>query len=162
MMNKTVEQQIAGLSHLTAPQLREKYLALFDEATRSGNRDFLIKRIAWRMQSLEEGGLSERARKRAAELARDADIRMTIPRVQQATGTIRTGDVTFEDLPAPLVIGSILTRKYRGKLIQVSVLPIGFDYQGEHYRSLSAIAKVVTGSHWNGPLFFGLRDKQQA
>ena len=50
----------------------------------------------------------------------------------------------------------MLTRKYRGQLVAVKVLAKGFEYDGENYRSLSAVAKVVTGSHWNGLLFFGL------
>jgi hypothetical protein len=56
-------------------------------------------------------------------------------------------------LPLP---GTILTRTYRGRQIEVKVMPQGFEYEGESYRSLSAVAKVVTGSHWNGHLFFGL------
>ena len=58
-------------------------------------------------------------------------------------------------LPIP---GTVLTRKYRGRLIEVTVLPKGFEWEGEVYRSLSAVAKAVTGSHWNGFLFFGLND----
>jgi hypothetical protein len=53
--------------------------------------------------------------------------------------------------------GAVLTREYRGQTIQVTVLPEGFEYDGEVYRSLTAVAKAITGSHWNGPLFFGLR-----
>ncbi len=56
-------------------------------------------------------------------------------------------------MPPP---GSVLTRKYRGKGIVVTVLPKGFEWEGTVYRSLSAVAKAVTGSHWNGRLFFGL------
>src|SRR3954468_6992142 len=77
---KGMEQTVAALGRMTLGQLREKYLELFGEPTRSGNRDFLFKRLAWRVQSLAEGTLSERARRRAEELARDADIRLTLPR----------------------------------------------------------------------------------
>ena len=56
-------------------------------------------------------------------------------------------------LPVP---GTILTRKYRGRQVEAKVLPYGFEYEGQTYRSLSAVAKAVTGSHWNGHLFFGL------
>src|SRR5690606_22469238 len=123
-----------------------------------GNRDFLCKRIAWRLQSLAEGSLSERARERAAELARDADIRTTVPRPSKASmgattavtpAAARAGD----HLPMP---GAVLTREYRGQTIEVTVLPKGFEWEGQVYRSLSAVAKAVTGSHWNGNLFFGL------
>ena len=71
---KGVEYTVAALGRMTVAQLRGKYLELFGEPTRSGNRDFLFKRIAWRVQSLAEGTLSERARRRAEELARDAVV----------------------------------------------------------------------------------------
>src|SRR4028119_1686512 len=79
-VSTSMEQTVAALGRMTVPQLRAKYLEVFGEPSRSGNRDFLFKRVAWRVQSLAEGGLSERARRRAEELARDADIRATVPR----------------------------------------------------------------------------------
>ena len=53
--------------------------------------------------------------------------------------------------------GTVLTRTYRDRVIQVTVLPKGFEWEGQMYRSLSAVAKAVTGAHWNGHLFFGLK-----
>ena len=158
-MSKHMEQTIAALGRMTVPQLRAKYLELFREPSRSGNRDFLFKRVSWRIQSLAEGGLSERARRRAEELARDSDIRTTVPRStstdpEAAPRTVTRPAPTARDrLPIP---GTVLTRKYRGRQVEVTVLPAGFEYEGQHYRSLSAVAKAVTGSHWNGHLFFGL------
>jgi hypothetical protein len=158
-MSKAIEHTIATLGRMTVTQLRDKYLAVFGEPSRSGNKDFLFKRIAWRIQSLAEGGLSERARRRAEELARDADIRMTVPRTPAAVvdsparTVTRSAPTVHDRLPIP---GTVLTRKYRGKQVVVTVLPNGFEYDGQTYRSLSAIAKAVTGSHWNGHLFFGL------
>ncbi len=155
----TIEQQIAALRKMTPAQLREKHLEVFGEASRAGNKDYLFKRIAWRIQSLAEGGLSERAKRRAAELACDADIRTTMPR-PKVSGTGHTATAPLpaiagdNRLPMP---GAILTRQYRGQTIQVTVLPNGFDYDGQIYRSLSAVAKAVTGSHWNGYGFFGLK-----
>src|SRR5438105_14189473 len=88
---KGIEQTVAALGRMTVGQLREKYQEVFGEPTRSGNRDFLFKRLAWRVQSLAEGTLSERARRRAEELARDADIRTTLPRLpKQADSTVKT------------------------------------------------------------------------
>jgi hypothetical protein len=84
-MAQNVSQEVAALRRMTPAQLREKYLEVFGEPTRSGNKEFLCKRLAWRLQSLAEGGLSERARQRAAELARDADIRTTMPRPPKVT-----------------------------------------------------------------------------
>src|SRR5262245_222013 len=137
-----IEQTIATLRNLTVSQLREKYAEVFGEVTQSGNKDFLFKRIAWRIQSLAEGGLSERARRRAEELARDADIRMTISRppkhaaaVTQRTIVAARKLTSHERLPLP---GTVLTRKYRGRQIAVKILPNGFEYDGLIYRSLSA------------------------
>src|SRR3954469_17219952 len=85
-----MEQTVAALGRMTPGQLRAKYLEVFGEPSRSGNRDFLFKRVAWRVQSLAEGGLSERARRRAEELARDADIRTTLPRSPAGAAPTRT------------------------------------------------------------------------
>ena len=82
-MTLDIGKQIAVLRQMTVRELREKYEEVFGEPTRAGNKDFLFKRIAWRLQSLAEGDLSERARQRAAELARDADLRTTEPRAPQ-------------------------------------------------------------------------------
>jgi len=159
-MVQNVQSEVAALRQMTPAQLRDKYMAVFGEPTRTGNKDFLYKRLAWRLQSLAEGSLSDRARQRAAELARDADIRMTMPKATSpspgATTRVLAANVAHDDrLPMP---GTVLTRQYRGRLVQVTVLPKGFDYEGQVYRSLSAVAQAVTGSHWNGHLFFGLKD----
>jgi len=159
-MNQNVHAEIAALRGMSPAQLRDKYLVVFGEATRTGNREFLYKRLAWRLQSQAEGTLSERARQRATELARDADIRMTMPRTPAttpgATPRVVAAPIGGNRLPMP---GAVLTRKYRGRVIEVTVLPKGFDYDGQVYRSLSAVATAVTGSHWNGHLFFGLKNE---
>lgn len=159
-MDQNVKSQVAALRGMPPAQLRDKYLEVFGEPTRTGNKDFLCKRIAWRLQSMAEGSLSERARQRAAELARDADIRMTMPRLPAVT----PGSTPLaQAAPAPNgarvpIPGTVLARQYRGRLIEVTVLPKGFEWEGRVYRSLSAVAQAVTGSHWNGHLFFGLKD----
>ena len=71
---------------MTMGELRGKYLEVFGEETRSYHKAFLRKRIAWRLQALAEGGLSERARRRAGELANDADLRLRAPRDQSMPG----------------------------------------------------------------------------
>jgi len=159
----TIEKQLSTLQRMSPAQLREKYADVFGEPSRSGNKDFLLKRVAWRIQSLAEGGLSERAKRRADELARDADVRTTIPRLLKSTSTVvpRTGTIAPTDLRLPLP-GTVLTRTYRGKQVRVTVLSDSqFEFEGERYRSLTAVAKAVTGSHWNGYLFFGLTQAQQ-
>src|SRR5450432_1706147 len=160
-METTIGQEIAALQQMNQHELRDKYLALFGEETRSGNRVWIIKRLAWRLQALVEGGLSERARQRAAELANDADVRTTIPqtavpeKIAKATADAKKlAGVRDSRLPMP---GAVLARRYKGKLLQVKVLENGFEFDGTVFPSLSAVAKAITGSHGNGYLFFGLQ-----
>ena len=88
-MHHNLAHEVASLGHLSAAELRHKFSELFREPTRSSNRVWLVKRIAWRMQALAEGDLSERARQRAAELANDADLRLSPPRLEIGTGRRR-------------------------------------------------------------------------
>jgi hypothetical protein len=163
-MALNIERELAALRRMTPKELQERYAEVFSEQPRSRNRQWLTKRIAWRLQAMEEGDLSERARRRAMELANDADLRTTAPRNGQSPvtdpGRTATAAFTADDrLPMP---GTLLTRQYRGRTIQVLVLPNGFQFDGQVYRSLSAVAKAVTGSHWNGYHFFGLRQEEAA
>ena len=163
-----IRARLAALSKMTATQLREEYRALFGEESRSGNRQWLYRRCAWRLQALAEGDLSERARARARELAREVDIRVRPP----AMATLRASELPTVTRPAggslkcsgdarlPMP-GTLLTRKYKDQLYQVEVLDGSFAYDGQVYQSLSAVAQAITGSHWNGYLFFGLADKEQ-
>ncbi len=161
-----VGREIALLKQMTVRELREKYETVFGEPTRAGNKDFLFKRIIWRLQAQAEGDLSERARRRAAELARDADLRTTAPRTSApgARGAITSGAkrapaVADERVPPP---GSVLTRIYRGRAHHVVVREDGFEYENQVLRSLSAVAKAITGSHWNGLLFFKIAKPKEA
>ncbi len=153
-MSETIHQQLKHLQRLSAKELRQRYGEVFGDEARTWNRTWLVRRLAWRLQSLAEGGLSERAKKRAAELANDADLRLTPPvaRVPDVA-TVAVERLVDQDdrLPPP---GTILTRSYKGSTIRVQVLEKGFAYEGELYKSLSAVAKAVTGSHCNGFLFF--------
>ena len=156
-MEQTLNPDIAALPRLRVSELRTKFAAVFGEATPSHNKVWLIKRIAWRLQALAEGGLSERARRRAEELANDADLRLNAPKAKTAEVPVERTTVkplsapADERLPPP---GTILTRPYKGQTVQVQILTNGFAYQGQVYLSLSAVAKAVTGSHTNGFLFF--------
>ncbi len=160
MMAIDVDKTVNALTRMKVTQLRERYGEVFGEAARSFNKPYLIKRITWRLQAMHEGDLSERARRRARELANDADLRIRPPlppKEKELNGGTSTSSfhVSGDDrLPMP---GTLLTRDYKGKSVQVRVLTNGFDFDGEVYRSLSAVARKVTGAHWNGFLFFGLR-----
>lgn len=168
----SIEQQMDALTRMTVPRLRERYREVFGEDTASGNRQWLVRRIAWRIQALALGGLSERAMARAAELARDADFRLRPPKGPMSapegvrareprpcvggnlvTVTGRVVRRADDRLPAP---GTVLRRQYRGVEHVVTVLAGGFEHEGKTYRSLSAVASAITGSKWNGFLFFGL------
>jgi hypothetical protein len=150
-----IVNEVAALERLTIGQLRQRFAELFGEATAASNRTWLVKRIVWRLQALAEGDLSERARRRAAELARDADLRLNPPRSKTATATppepVNVPTPVDHRLPPP---GTILTRPYKGQLVQVQVLTEGFAFAGHVYPSLSAVAKVITGTHTNGYHFF--------
>lgn len=150
------------MRRLTAAELRCRFAELFGEPTHATNKTWLIRRIAWRLQALAEGDLSERARQRAAELANDADLRIGPPqpprssrpksrRPTEAAPATLLGSERDTRLPPP---GTVLTRSYKGQLLQALVRSDGFEFEGRLYKSLSAAAKVITGSHCNGFLFF--------
>ena len=162
-MHVNVAKEVAALRAMSVGELRAKYAQVFGEETRVGNKAWLVKRIVWRLQALAEGDLSERARRRAAELAQDADLRLSPPRVAKGPSipTSRNGKANHREpmdhrLPLP---GTVLTRWYKGKTLSVQVLRRGFEYQGQVYKSLSATAKAITGSHTSGYLFFRLAGK---
>lgn len=159
-MTLNIAKEVAALGRMTVSDLRSKHIEAFGEPTRTGNRDYLVKRIAWRLQANTHGDLSEQARRRAEELANDADLRTTAPKVRRSEdqpALTRQTSVAFDsDSRLPLAGGN-LTRRYKGREIVVRVRPKGFEYEGEIYRSLSAVAKAITGTHWNGYHFFKLK-----
>jgi hypothetical protein len=143
-------RQLAQLETLPAPQLEERWRALFGSDPPAGPRRFLVKRLAYRIQELAHGGLSEAARSRMAEIAQEAgfDEEASLP------GRGRRGTSRKRSLP---VAGTRLVRVWEGRRYEVTVTAIGFEFEGRPYRSLSAIANAITGGHWNGKVFFGLR-----
>ena len=163
-MHPNVADEIAALGRLSVAALRTRFAAVFGEPTQAHNKLWLVKRLAWRLQALAEGDLSQRARHRAAELVRDADLRLSRPRADQAPADAAAPQATMLRLPADDRLprpGSLLTRRYKGRTLQVEVLEHGFRFDGQVYRSLSAVAKAVTGAHCSGFLFFRLNSKGQ-
>lgn len=163
-MKTTVANEVARLEKMSVNQLAKRFEEVFGEECRSRHKRYLIRRIAWRLQANAEGGLSDRARQRAEELANDAEIRVTPPREKTKTpddepsvATIPVGSGRDSRLPPP---GNWIERDYKGRTIRVLVVADGFEYEGQRYKSLSAIAKAVTGSHMNGYLFFRLWGKK--
>ena len=162
-----MRKEIDELSRMTVGQLRQKYLEVFGEESRSNHKQFLFRRIAWRIQALAEGGLSERARRRALEIANDADLRIRAPKTTFGSNVTldpklsvnrKVAGVLDSRLPPP---GTYLEREYKGRRVIVKVLVEGFEYDGEIYRSLSAIAQEATGTKWNGFLFFNLNATEE-
>lgn len=150
----TITQDVALLERLPIKQLKAKYVECFGETTNSGNRIWLVRRIAWRLQANAEGGLTERAQKRAAELANDADLRVSPPRGRDSVDHSVT--VPFRPDPRLPTPGTVIVRQYRGRQIEVLVTVNGFECDGESFKTLSAVAKAVTGQHCNGFRFFNL------
>lgn len=156
-----IQAELAAMETMTPKQLREKYLAVFGEATRSGNMRFMIKRIAWRLQADAEGDLPQRVRERALELARDSDLRTTAPKAH-AKGAGHQVERSAHFKPGnPLTVGTQLTREYKGKTVVVTVLEDGFAFNGQKYRSLSAAAKAITGTHLSGHRFFKIAEPDE-
>jgi hypothetical protein len=154
-MYSAVLKEIEDLRSAKIAEIRVRYREVFGEEPRSKHREQLFRRLAWRLQAVAYGGLSERARQRAAEIANEADLRIRPPR-----------DCNASQISAPRhdrripPAGTTLTRSFRNGTVSVRVLPAGFEYQGREYRSLSAIAGEVTGTRWNGLAFFGLNGKR--
>jgi DUF2924 family protein len=143
-------------------ELQELYRRIFGCDLLSGNSEQARRRIARCVQAEREGGLPESARERALAIARDSGLGLQL-RVNQDrrsrglplkhTTTSRVVSDQDSRLPMP---GSFLVKSYRNQTILVKVLGSDFEYDGRRFRSLSAIAREITGTRWNGFLFFGL------
>lgn len=163
-MDTAILMEIESLRRMSLAGLREKYREVFQEETRCRHREHLFRRIAWGLQARAEGDLSARARGRAQEIAQEVDLRVVAPRdffsvegtrVQTVPGN-RDRPQQDRRLPLP---GVLLSRKWKGRTVLVEVLAKGFRYENRYYSSLSAIARAVTGTRWNGLAFFGLTGK---
>jgi hypothetical protein len=137
----SVLAELAILPKKTTPELNQLWRKLFDKDPPQAGRDYLVRRLAYRYQELAHGGASEAS----------ATILDGLVSGKPAPKQTARPDVA---IPAP---GARLIREWQGVENTVTVLDDGFEYQGRKYRSLSAVAKAITGTHWSGPLFFGLR-----
>jgi len=159
-MNDELKKEIEQLRREKTKALRARYLELFGEESKSSNQAHLFRRVAWRLQALSEGDLSQRARDRATALAVDVDLRLRAPhKFWRELAAEPQGPVRDPRLPTA---GTTLQRQYRDRTITVKILADGFEYDGKIYASLSSIASLVTGTRWNGFSFFGLNKKAGA
>jgi hypothetical protein len=142
---ETLASGIASLSKLGIDELRERWKAMFGKPpSRDISRSFLTRAIAYRLQEKALGGLKASTRRLLAEFAHDG-----------ANGSALA-------VPSRIVQpGAVLVREWRGISHQVSVFEKGFCFRGRRYRSLSEVAREITGTRWSGPLFFGLRGSQK-
>jgi hypothetical protein len=158
-VSDSIIKEIQALQRMTVGQLRVEWERLYGEPTRSRNRTYLWRRLAWRIQEIEYGGLRDETRQRMFEAAPATFVRSQIPvgfQLQENGASAPPGAVAPRRdprLPSP---GSTIVREYRGQTLRLLVLADGFELDGVHHNSLSEAARVVTGQRWNGPLFWGL------
>jgi len=159
MAEESMIRQIHRLRSMTVAELQIEWRRLYGAESRSRNRDFLWKRLAWRLQELQRGGLSPKAQQRIDELAPSAFERARTPSAAVPDdATPRPAETRQRSRDARLPVpGSVITKTYKGRELRVTVRDDGYEYDGAMYGSLTAVAKAVTGSRSiNGKLFFNL------
>ena len=147
-MTKSITAEIEALRAMKVPELVEKYREAFQKEPRVRHKEWLWKRIAYKIQEKKYGGLSRVAQRRLEELIAEIDLPL-----DESQRTV-VGKLKGGRKPKDPAVGTVLTRQYKGHEIRVQVLESGFEWDGTVYRSLSAVAEAVTGSHWNGNVFF--------
>ena len=155
-MNEEMKAEIEALRALNTSALVKRYTELWGKPPRIKHGEYVRKRIAWKLMENRYGGLSEVAKLRLEELI--AEIKIDLGQERSVSGKIMTAAVKRRG--DGLVTGTTLRREWRDQKIEVRVLDEGFEYDGAIYRSLTAVAKKITGGHWNGRLFFGLVDRK--
>lgn len=141
--NAQVLARLAALKVMSVRELKADWAKLFDTEAPNNSRPFLEQRLAYRIQELTFGGLSKPARQLLDSLADEVEGKK-----------VRKSVISDPRNP---VIGTRLVREWNGVEHVITVLRDGFDWQGRRYKTLSAIARTITGTNWNGYRFFGLR-----
>ncbi len=137
--------EVGSLSTLGSKALKDKWLALYDaEPPRQISRALMLRALAYRIQEQSLGGLKPKTRRLLMQFAHDG----------------ANGQASAAAQSRIVQPGAVLVREWRGISHQVSVLEKGFCFRGSHYRSLSEVAREITGTQWSGPLFFGLKGSQ--
>lgn len=149
-MADSVLKQVADLQNLTYEELRDLWHTLCGNEPPAYNRQYIIKRLAYRIQEIAYGGLSEEAHRKMDEVLKRHGYDENGRPIQSA---LRCRSGRAKDLP---VIGSRFVREWNGRRYEVTALRDGFEFEERRYRSLSAVAKAITGTHWNGRAFFGV------
>jgi len=154
-MSQTIASQVALLQQMTVAELRVEWEKVFGEPTKQRHRVYLWKRLA---RKLQEDQLPKLTAEEEAQVAEYQAMIRQMPPEKWFPGKQRgkakgTKVAKGQRVPPP---GSVITRDYKGHQIAVTVLDDGFEYDGQVYRSLSAIARQATGTSWNGYTFFHL------
>ena len=139
--------RLAALKAMSVNELKTEWQAMFDAPAPNNSRTFLESRLAYRIQELTYGGPDKQTRRLLDLLADEVE------------GTL-TRKAQIADLRNP-VVGTKLIREWDGTAHTVTVLKDGFDWGGQRYKSLSAVARAITGTRWNGYRFFGLRERKR-
>jgi hypothetical protein len=154
VMAETNLSQIMELKEKTLSELETKYEDLFpSQKVPSNNKVFLWRKIAYRLQELESGGISVETQSKIKELIQKYDPINNLLLRPNNIRPLTNGVAQLKDRRLPIP-GSIITKNYKGKKIEVKVLENGFEYNGNIYKSLSNVACAITGQHWNGYMFF--------
>jgi hypothetical protein len=147
-MTDTIPARLAALKTMALPELKAEWRTLFGAEPPGYNRRFLESRLAYRIQELAYGGLKPETRKRLEALGDQfADRNITRRRIRH------------DAMP---IAGTRLIREWQGVEHTVTVLAEGYEWEGRPYRSLSAVARAITNTRWNGHVFFGLRSQRGA
>jgi hypothetical protein len=141
--NTQVLARLAALKDMTVRELKAEWAKLFSSDAPNNSRPFLEQRLAYRIQELTWGGPSKPVRQLLDALADEVEGKK-----------VRRSVIADPRNP---VIGTRLVREWDGAEHVITVLKDGFDWQGRRYKSLSSIARDITGTRWNGYRFFGLR-----
>jgi len=141
-----IPARLAALKTATTPELKAQWRDLFDTEPPPFNRRYLESRLAYRIQELAYGGLKPETIRRLEKLGEDLD-----------GGNITKRRVRADAMP---ITGTRLIREWQGVEHVVTVTRDGFEWQGRPYKSLSAIARAITGTRWNGWVFFGLKNRR--
>lgn len=145
--------EIMVLKNAPAEELLRRYKELYGEASTGTHRLYLWRKIAYKLQEREHGSLSAKAKGRLKMLIEEYDpINNKALRPDKPTSCL---PVASKDKRLPIP-GTVITKEYKNAKYQVKVLEKGFEYNGKIHKTLSAIAKEITGAHWNGYLFFNL------
>lgn len=155
-----VKAEINLLFNMSVNELRAKYREVFGYNMNSRNKDFLLRKIAWKIQANLFGDIPEELKIRAIESVDFSRLKVrntakTVSADFEKTGFVERRMETARDRRLPMP-GSILAKNYNGRKIAVRVLEKGFEFDNEHYSSLSGIARKITGTNWNGFKFFEL------